>query len=572
MHALPFAVALVATVHASPSAATAPRTAVIANDALAAELARSLADDEALRGRPIHIVVASPGAVTLTGEVATLDAKWRAEEIAAHLKGVSSLRDDIVVNAPYHPDASLAAAVDGALKRDPATRSANVTVESNGGVVTVRGAAESAIQRELVADVASRVAGVRGVSLALSVGVPGARRELAIATDAREVLDDDARLDGSLVHLGVHGSDVTLRGIVGSLAQRDAAVEDAWVEGVSNVDADAVLVDWMENERLRPTVARPLPSGPAITHAVTLLLSRDERVGPQAPTVSYDAGKITLTGSVPDERARAAAEADARRARGVSRVDDQLAIVPVSTLPLTAGEVHVYTGGARPAGQGVAVAMGEAPQPVLVTDPLEDVISHRFAHASPSTAPADLGARVEDALTWDPRVGTDHVTVSVGADGNVTLSGRADTWGEARAADEDAARAGAPHVVNLIAVRTPPATPATSRLSHVTFVNRLPVGYELRRVRIFVDGHPVHDAARPGTIAVSPGDHDVHVIADYHMPGNALRFGREVELGSDGTIGGGVAEAGGVGAGARAPAAGAAGQRPALMWRSRVER
>jgi osmotically-inducible protein OsmY len=59
---------------------------------------------------------------------------------------------------------------------------------------------------------------------------------------------------------------------------------------------------------------------------------------------------------------------------------------------------------------------------------------------------------VNEKIFWDPRVGTGPVTVAVDRDGDVTLTGIVDTWGEVRAANADAVLAGAAHVTNRLRV------------------------------------------------------------------------------------------------------------------------
>ena len=78
-----------------------------------------------------------------------------------------------------------------------ATRNATVKATSKEGTVTIRGVADSESQREVLAELASRVVGVR--ELDLEIELPAiSRPDMAIsAAEVRARLDDDARLDGA---------------------------------------------------------------------------------------------------------------------------------------------------------------------------------------------------------------------------------------------------------------------------------------------------------------------------------------------------------------------------------------
>jgi osmotically-inducible protein OsmY len=58
--------------------------------------------------------------------------------------------------------------------------------------------------------------------------------------------------------------------------------------------------------------------------------------------------------------------------------------------------------------------------------------------------------RVREGIFWDPRISGGEVATDATPNGYVTLTGLVYSWGEARAAGEDALRAGAAHVVNHI--------------------------------------------------------------------------------------------------------------------------
>ena len=159
-------------------------SAAIPDARIAKAIDESFARDPALASRGLHVSVSS-GEVTLDGTVPSLAEKWRAARLVGTFKGVTALTNGVVVRPPARPDEDVAKAVKEALELDPATRNATVDATSSAGTVTIRGSATSDLQRELLAEVASRVPGVREVDT-LGVAV------------SRGVIPDDAAVAGDV--------------------------------------------------------------------------------------------------------------------------------------------------------------------------------------------------------------------------------------------------------------------------------------------------------------------------------------------------------------------------------------
>ena len=389
---------------------------------LTSVLRRALRRDPVVGSEPIEVSVVD-GEVVLTGTVPSLVDKMRAGEVIVTFRGARSLANRIVVNAPSRPDAAIADSVNDAIERDQAARGASARATVSDGAVTIRGSASSPSQREVLSELASRVPGVKQVSLAVDVG-PISRREAEISADVTERVDEDARLDGARVTARVSGRTVVLTGLVGSLFQHDAAVADALVAGVANVNADALRVDWLENQRVHATLPRPPPTDAAIADAVRRGLRSDVRLGAMMPSVSADHGLVTLTGPVIDRRAEVAADRDASRVRGVREVDDRMG------------------GSSRNAPTQAEGVPGVVP--------VED--DSQVEGSRTLIPPGKIEERARENIFWDPRIGHGPITVAVAPDGGVTLTGEVDTWGEALAADADALLAGAAQVTNHIRV------------------------------------------------------------------------------------------------------------------------
>ena len=313
--------------------------------------------------------------------------------------------------------------------------------------------------------------GVQAVNLSVAIGRVSSRSDAEVATDVTDEMRDDARLDGTSVAVAVQARNALLSGVVGSLAQREDAVEDAWNAGAASVDAQAVRVDWLDHLRGRRFLPLPVPSDADIAKAVGRVLSRDARVGAQLPSVKVEHGVITLSGNVDDFRAQRAADRDARRISGMRQVENDTTVLPAKRegdatierqvlqgiyddvaapdsrdVQATTLNAKVTLSGAVASEEDKKVLEGdveEVPGVVAVEDDL------RVPGYMPQTlvvAPEVIRGRVTEAIFWDPRVPPGKVAVSVNPRGTVTLFGHVDSWGDTQAAVDDATRVGAAHV------------------------------------------------------------------------------------------------------------------------------
>jgi osmotically-inducible protein OsmY len=193
--------------------------------------------------------------------------------------------------------------------------------------------------------------------------------------------------------------------------------------------------------------------------------------------VDVDQGVVTLSGNVADFRAARAASGDAKRVNGVRQVEDRMTVLPAKrendasiqeqvqrgvsseqAAPDSAN-VRVTTTSARVTLHGAVASqeekeiiesdVEEVPGVMAVEDDLQVRGYGPRTHAIPGT----LRDNVVERIFWDPRVATGTVTTSVAPNGDVTLTGLVESWGEARAASEDAILAGAAHVMQRITTR-----------------------------------------------------------------------------------------------------------------------
>jgi osmotically-inducible protein OsmY len=313
----------------------------------------------------------------------------------------------------------------------------------------------------------------------VSVASPPGDAETSAAVTDR--LRDDARLDGTQVAVVVHGRIASISGAVGSLAQRDAAMEDARVSGVGQVDADALRVDWRESDRARVAAQRPVPSDSHIADVVRRGLADDARVGARLPEVRVDQGVVTLSGDVMDFRAGKAAARDASGIRGVWRVDDRMTVVPAAresdatiedqvqrsiyddAAAPDARKVQITTANARVTLRGPVASPEERQMIENDAEEVPGVIAvdndlqvQGYGPGTHAVSQASIRDRVVESVFWDPRIQGDKVATDVAPNGDVTLTGLVYSPEESRDASEDAVTAGAAHVSNHIRVAPSP--------------------------------------------------------------------------------------------------------------------
>ena len=173
------------------------------------------------------------GVVTLTGQVTDSSHKALARDTVAGLPGVKNVEDRLEVrgNPAEYSDAWLRDRVKATLLLQRSVSASATEVEVKDGVVLLRGAAESQAQKELTAEYARDVDGVREVRNEMSVTEPPRR-----GRTAGEKIDDASVTSLVKMTLLYHRSSsalhtevrtrrgvVTLTGKAGSVAQLNLA-------------------------------------------------------------------------------------------------------------------------------------------------------------------------------------------------------------------------------------------------------------------------------------------------------------------------------------------------------------
>ncbi len=417
-------------------------------------------------------VSTTDGVVTLSGTVNSILAKERAQALAEATAGVRAIVNRVEVE-PTTPrsDAELKQAVSNAWLFDPATSDYQLEAEVDDGVVTITGTVTSYAEKDLAATVAKGVRGVTDVINEVDVAYKETRDDMTIRQEVVARLENDVRVDDALVAVSVDDGEVTLRGTVGSLQEKTQAQADAWVAGVSEVNADDLVVDAWARDPMRRTSTYVSRTTEEIREAVLDALAYDPRVAPFGIEVDVLGSTVTLSGRVNNLAAKRAAEQDARNTLGVWRVTNNIKVRPDipaddvlgkrianalsesarvirSHIDIEAENGWVYLNGlvSTASEKNAAERIAERVQGVIgIVNNIDLVYSWQWV------PDAEIRANVQDQLRWSPFVDEDDITVSVD-DGVVTLSGTVNSWSERQDAEKNAFQGGARDVINNLGV------------------------------------------------------------------------------------------------------------------------
>jgi len=294
-------------------------------------VARQLISDGLTPNFAIEVEV-EDGIVALDGEVDNMLAKQRATRVAQAVRGVRSVSNRIDVVTVEVPDAELRANVDMALLFDPATESYEIELDAKHGVVTMTGAVSSWAERHLAERVVASVRGVEHIDNHLAIDYAEPRTDTDIRLDVEKLLINDVLIDERQIDVSVDDGVVTLTGTVGSAIERTMARARAWTNGVDQVDADALVVNWLvDDPELRDRRFRPRSEAEIYDAIVTAAL-HDPRVSSFKIEPEVNGSFVTLDGTVNNLAAKQAAEQLARNTTGVAAVANDIEVVTSSAL------------------------------------------------------------------------------------------------------------------------------------------------------------------------------------------------------------------------------------------------
>lgn len=225
---------------------------------------------------------------------------------------------------------------------------AAINVDTNEGVVTLHGKVATANEKARAEEITRGIDGVKSVHNVLQVVPRGAEKAVKASDDEikdrvqKALHDAPALRDSSISVASVNNGLVVLSGKASSVADHLQAIQlTNAVPGVRRVESEVQSPDRLADEDIRQEQSRQPTAGIKrgitdtardmwITSDVKLRLAADEATPATDINVDTRNGMVTLFGVVPSQAAKSAAEADARKVNGVTRVVNELEIVPRS--------------------------------------------------------------------------------------------------------------------------------------------------------------------------------------------------------------------------------------------------
>ena len=253
-----------------------------------------LMQDDAVDAHMIDVTTVD-GIVTLSGSVDNLLAKDQAVRIAESIKGVRAVVNKISVCPLVRSDKEIAKDVKNLLASDPATSAYKIDVKVENGIVTLSGKVKFWNGKQLIAQVAKGIKGVKEIKNKIGFDYEEDDRsdeEIKAAVERRLTLDPYV-YDG-LIDVNVEDGKVILTGAVGCVAEKTRAYNDAWVAGVASVNTKLLDVRWwLRNEMLKKNKFA-MKSDEEIKEAIKDAFLYDPRVFSFNPKIEVNNGIVTI--------------------------------------------------------------------------------------------------------------------------------------------------------------------------------------------------------------------------------------------------------------------------------------
>ncbi len=269
----------------------------LADGEIAAAVGEQLLLSPYVLSQGVEVSVAG-GVVTLSGEVPAFTHRRAAQWVAEGIKGVTEVRNEIVVEAPPRLDVQMERAL-GRVLADGIYGEPQVKGEVRDGVVTLTGAAGSFKSRQWIEERIGEIPGVRGIENRVTV---------------------DSRLRGRpLARVASSGSQPRgMRAESEGLRERAEPVRDVGRAAESGTLAAppgrGTGEPEVRREPMEETVtgSGTLPPPPATIHErVRAALSNDARIAPGMIEIAVEGPEVTLSGAVASAAEKRMAYGDA---------------------------------------------------------------------------------------------------------------------------------------------------------------------------------------------------------------------------------------------------------------------
>jgi osmotically-inducible protein OsmY len=321
-------------------------------------------------------VLVKNGNVTLTGEVNSWEEYKEAELVAGGVRGVRSVKNEIVVDFdPQRSDREIQLNVSAALKRDVYLTGLPITASVNAGDVTLKGEVGNAYEKERATDDTYLADSVKRVDNDITVKWAEeqlTREEMPLPSDKQleqsvnDELYQDLRIDPLSVDVKASRGHVTLRGTVPTYPQKQLAERDAH---------EVVGVAWVKNLL---SVNNEKRDDKRIQRDIESAFDSDYSLNGQDIHVEVSDGMVILSGNVNRHYEKLHATDVAGKVRGVN-----------------------------------------------------DVANNIVVNSFPKYNDAELSARIKDRLSsyWETSWVSSRIGVKV-EEGKVTLTGDVDNWSQ----------------------------------------------------------------------------------------------------------------------------------------------
>lgn len=424
-------------------------------------------------------VTVKDGIATLTGTADSLWTQQRATELPQTIRGVRGVIDRISVGPiGTVKDSTLKKDLLSLFLEDSVVERDDIDLDVVGGIVTLKGTVQSRQEKHTAINLAKMVEGIREVRDALTVAGVQDRPDVVLKEEITHRLAFDVWVSSpSLLNVQVKDGHVTLTGQVGSAYEKIRVAELAWVEGVRDVVASNITINW---ESLDPMVRaqRPPLTDQDIAQAIQQVLAYDRRVAPFGIHVAVKNGTVTLKGNVPFLSIGREAEQNANNTVGVRSVDNLITVQSKVTSKDADIQNRLRTAFSRDSvlenfALGASVKNGA----VLLTGTVDSIyernhaenvssrirgvksLTNQISFSTPEIEKSDweIQLDIENQVWWSPFLSGQDIVATV-EDGKATLSGSVQHIHQRLIAEQQAFEAGASMVINRLRVGKPQAS------------------------------------------------------------------------------------------------------------------
>lgn len=233
-------------------------------------------------------------------------------------------------------DTATTAKVKAALALSKRVSAFDVSVRTDGGVVTLTGHVASESIKSLAGEIARDVAGVTEIKneivvdpLAQPAHESARVEDIEIKSAVLELFARSTELAGSNIQVKVEDRIVTLSGSAETPLQRSGAEQTSkGAQGVAGVVNNLIVTNPQAATEPPKTTAQPVDENKELAEKVEFTLFKTGAFDVQTMKVSANAGAVTLSGTVRSRAEELLAERVAQGVVGVTKVVNDLKVSP----------------------------------------------------------------------------------------------------------------------------------------------------------------------------------------------------------------------------------------------------